>query len=124
MADAKLKAEYEAQAKPGESAFNVAVADLLHAPDIETIDLSNYTGKVGDTITIRATDDFMVTGVTVSISEADGTLVEKGAAVLGADGLDWVYTATVANANLSGDKIVIQASDLPGNVTEKDETLP
>ncbi len=124
LTDTKLKEEYQAQAKPGQSAFNVAVADLLHAPDIDTVDLSNYMGKVGDTITIRATDDFMVTGVTISISDADGTLVEKGAAVLGSNGLDWVYTATVANLNLSGDKIVVLATDLPGNVTEKDETLP
>src|ERR1700688_2715936 len=70
--DAATKALYQAAAKPGQSAFNVAVADAFNAPEIESIDTSAYHGAVGDAITVRATDYFKVTGVTVSIHNATG----------------------------------------------------
>ena len=123
MTDPALKAEYEATAKSGQSAYNVAVADFFHAPDIDTIDVSAYTGKAGDTITVKVTDNFKVTGVSVSIYNADGTEVEKGLAVLSVNGIDWVYTAVTDNASLTGDKIVVQASDLPGHTTSGEQTL-
>jgi len=121
--DPATKAAYAAAAKGGQNAFNVAVADLFNAPDIESIDLSGYTGKVGDKIMILATDDFKVTAVSVEIYNADGSLVEKGPAVADAAGNHFTYTATTVNAALTGDKIVIKASDLPGNLTEKQEIL-
>jgi hypothetical protein len=123
MADPTTKAAYAAKAQGGVTAYNVAVADLLNAPNIESINLSAYTGKIGDKIIIRATDDFKVTKVTVTITNADNSLVEKGEAVLSANGLDWVYTAATVNADLSGDKIVVQAFDLPGNLTEKQQPM-
>ena len=39
------------------------------------------------------------------------------------NGIDWVYTATQANASLDGDRIVISASDMPGNVTTEEKGL-
>lgn len=123
MADQVIKAAYKAKAPEGVNAYNVAVADFFHAPDIDTIDVSNYTGKVGDVIKVVVTDDFKVTGVTVAIYNADGTEVEHGAAVLSAKPNEWVFTATADNASLEGDKIVVTASDLPGNVSEKEESL-
>ncbi|MEI9933748.1 MAG: hypothetical protein WDM71_02610 [Ferruginibacter sp.] len=97
------KADYAAAAGEGASAYNIAVADMLQAPDIESIDLSSYAGKVGDKIIVKATDDFKVTQVSVGIYKPDGTLIEKGNAVINANGIEWDYTATVANAGLSGD---------------------
>ncbi|MDO4228539.1 MAG: hypothetical protein Q4C98_01880 [Capnocytophaga sp.] len=118
LQDASLKAEYteQAQRKKGVTAYNVAVADMLQAPKIEQIDLSDYSGNIGDTIKVRAYDDFKVVSVTVHIYNADGSLVEEGNAVN--TGLDWVYTATATNADLSGDKIVVRATDTPNNQTE------
>lgn len=123
MNDADKKQMYEAMSddSKGISAYNVAVADLLNAPKIQEINLSAYTGNPGDTIRIIATDDFEVVSVTVTIENADGSLVEEGSAVN--NGAEWVYTATVLNSDLSGDKITITASDHPVNVTEKFETL-
>ncbi|MFJ1490117.1 hypothetical protein [Capnocytophaga canis] len=118
LADENQKAMYE---KEGKKAYNVAVADLLNAPKIESINVSNYKGSAGDTIVIRATDDFKVVSVKVIIQNADGSLVEEGEAVL--QGIDWIYTTTTQNPDLSGDKIIIQASDIPANVTEKTEIL-
>ncbi|CEN42276.1 hypothetical protein [Capnocytophaga cynodegmi] len=114
----EVKEQYQSVAdkKQGVTAYNVAVADMLQAPKIEQIDLSDYAGQVGDTIKVRAYDDFKVASVTVHIYNSDGSLVEEGNAV--DNGLDWVYTATQTNADLSGDKIVVRATDLPANTTE------
>lgn len=123
MNDSNKKQMYEAMSddSKGISTYNVAVADLLNAPKIQEINLSAYTGNPGDTIRIIATDDFEVVSVNVKIENADGSLVEEGNAIN--NGAEWVYTATVLNSDLSGDKITITASDYPANMTEKFETL-
>ena len=125
MDDPATKAAYEAEARGAgqPNAYNIAVADFFRAPDIEDVDLSAYTGAKNDTIRIRAIDDFKVKTVRVEIYNADGTEVENGEAVQQTNGLDWVYTATTVNEDLSGDRIVIKASDIPGNITEQEEAL-
>ncbi|AYN01043.1 hypothetical protein [Chryseobacterium sp. 3008163] len=105
----------------GITTYNVAVADLLNAPDIEEIDLSNYSGNPGDLIKITATDDFQVISVTVKIENADGILVEEGNAV--DNGAEWIYTATASNSDLAGDKITVHATDNPANITELTQNL-
>ena len=47
---------------------------------------------------------------------------EDGEAVQG-EGLQWIYTATQENGSMESTKIVISASDLPGNVTEEELNL-
>ncbi len=123
MSDPASKSAYAdvADQEKGISAYNIAVADLFNAPEIEEINLSLYTGNLGDVIAVKVTDDFKVVQVKVSIHNADGTLVEEGAAV--EQGTEWIYTATVKNDNLAGDKITIQASDLPENISEKTQVL-
>ncbi|ATA90845.1 hypothetical protein CGC56_00825 [Capnocytophaga canimorsus] len=118
-----VKEEYQSVAdkKQGVTAYNVAVADMLQAPKIEQIDLSAYTGQVGDTIKVRVYDDFKVASVSVHIYNSDGSLMEEGNAV--DNGLDWVYTVTQTNADLSGDKIVVRATDIPANTTEATKNL-
>jgi hypothetical protein len=123
IADAGVKAGYQQKAKPGRSAFNVAVADFFNAPAIDRVDLSNYEGRVGDTIRVRAYDDFAVKEVRVRITNADVTLVEEGAAQTDAIGYEWTYVATQANENLEGDRIEIFVSDTPGNVTHEEREL-
>jgi hypothetical protein len=115
---------YEAAArkKKGISAYNVAVADFYHAPDIETLDFSAYRGVAGDKIRIIASDDFAVKSVHVKINKADGTTVEEGQASLEAGNL-WTYVATADNDMLDGDRIAVTASDFPGNITEEEESL-
>ena len=118
LADPETGAAYNQAAKRGLSGYNVAVADFFHAPDIQHIDVSGYTGQPSDTIRIQVTDNFLVREVKVSITNSDGTLVEEGAATPDAIGYTWTYTATQNNENLEGDRIEITASDLPGNVTQ------
>ncbi|MCK0203249.1 hypothetical protein MWN41_09515 [Ornithobacterium rhinotracheale] len=117
------KQEYElaASKEAGVSGYNIAVADLLNAPKIEKIDLTYYKGKKGDTIKVVATDDFKVVSVSVEIQNSDGTLVEQGEAI--EQGLEWVYIAKTNNTDLSGDKIIIRATDKPANMTEETKNL-
>jgi len=78
---------------------------------------------VGSKIEVKATDDFKVKSVKVRIDDAAGTLVEEGLAVPDADGLHWSFTATRANAVLTGDKVTVSVTDMPDNLTVKTKTL-
>lgn len=125
MADPSARADYEAEARGSglPNAYNIAVADFFHAPDIVAVDLSAYAGRLNDPIRIKVTDDFRVKAVSVEIRNSEGTLVEEGQALVQGNLSDWVYTATVANLDVSGDKITIRAYDLPGNETMETKTL-
>lgn len=125
MNDAISQEEYQfvADALGTTSAYTVAVSDFLRAPEITNIDLTRYSGKVGDKITVRAVDDFRVTGVFVAITNPEGTLIESGEATPNLNGVDWEYTATVANPTYLGDKIKVTAMDKPGNRTSLEQTL-
>ena len=122
--DPAVQAEYApvAQERAG-TVFTVLVADFLRAPDIESIDVSQYTGQVGQPIGVVVSDDFAVRAVQVRIDDADGSLVEQGAAQQQANPNEWVYRTTAANPSLAGDKITVTASDNPGNLDTESRTL-
>ena len=124
MADPETKALYvEAAKAKGQPVFSLTVADFFNAPSVDEVDLSGYAGGVGDTILIRARDDFDVTGVRVSLTDGDGAAIESGAGLETAAGSgQWVYTATTAVATGTTVRIAVTASDRPGGVgtaTEK-----
>jgi hypothetical protein len=109
--------------KKGKTPFTAAVADFLNVSEIRLVDLSNYSGQEGDTIKIEVIDDTVVKCVQVSIIATDGTLIEEGGAVPDASGYVWTYTAVQTVGDVSGSKIVVSVSDLPGNVVEKSEEI-
>jgi hypothetical protein len=111
-----------AKERKGITAYNIAVADFFNAPNIESVDLSTYTGTTGDKIRVVATDDFAVKSVHVQISYADGSLIEEGEAV-NTDKNLWIYTATTENKELTGNKIIVTAYDIPGNQDTKELSL-
>lgn len=123
MKDAALKEAYAAKADhaKGISSYNVALADLLHAPDINEIDLSQYTGKKNEIISISVSDDFGVEKVTVKIENTDGTLVEEGEAANKTT--HWEYKTTTTNNDLADDKITVRAYDKPNNQSELQKEL-
>ena len=123
VADPISKELYQKQAETGKSAYNVAVADFMNAPEIDEVDVRDYTGEIGSTIRVRATDDFQVNRVYVKIEGEDGSMVEEGEAVADPNGLDYLYTAKKKNVSLTGDKITIEVNDIPGNEALKTETL-
>lgn len=120
LQNAALKKVYADQAakRPGVSAYAMAVADYLKAPIIDHIDTSAYTGvSSGEKISIEVADASKVMTVKVKIVAANSSAVEEGS-----EG-KWVYTTTAINAALSGSKVLITATDRPGNVTTKEVTL-
>jgi len=121
--DPATKQLYKAAAAADQSAFNLAFRDAYMIPNVESIDASNYHGAAGERITIRATDDFKVTNVTVSIHNPSGTLIEEGNASVETNGADWVYHSTQNLATPAGSKISAQAKDLPGNIGSLEITL-
>ena len=116
LQDPSLKEDYTAEAKKRRnvSAYNMAMTDYLRAPKIAHIDHSGYTGSAtGEKIMIEAGDAFKVVAVKVRIEDHDATLVQG----------KWVYTTTVTNPSLTGDKIIVTATDRPGNNSKKEESL-
>jgi hypothetical protein len=120
--DTKYLYVEEAKKRKGMTAYGVAVADFFNAPDINTIDLSQYTGIAGDEIQIIASDDFAVKSVHVQIDTADGTSIEKGEAVNITKNI-WKYIASTNNESLNGCKIIVTAYDIPGNATIKEKSI-
>lgn len=101
------------------SAYNVALSDYLNAPVIHYIRPKLYTGDVDSLITIKATDDFRVERVHVTIHTPDGKLLESGEAERNKrKPFMWNYRATVKNAKVSGSVIKVIAEDRPGNETK------
>lgn len=122
--DSVTKAAYLAAAlkKGWNSARIAAISDYLNAPEIVEVDLNGYFGAVGDVISVKVTDDFKVSRVTLEIFTSDGTSIEQGNAVQSSDEITWNYTATGAPATLQGVHAVVKAYDLPGNLTQLDQS--
>jgi hypothetical protein len=87
------------------NAYNVALADYMHAPVIHQIK------REGSRLKIQASDTVLVTAVSVTLLDADGTVLEKGEAQQG-DVDWWEYTLQGSG------KISVEARDLAGNVTK------
>ena len=117
MEDPDIKALYQAAATPGVNAYNIALKDAYHAPEIISINTDNYRGKTRDTITVRAYDAFRVFRVTVAIYNADNVLVEEGNALINRNAKDWTYTATSDHPGAKGSIVRVMAEDIPGNET-------
>lgn len=112
-----LYQEAARKANKDQSAYNLALRDVFKAPEIRSISAGQYTGAIGSTIAVRAIDDFKVASVKVAITNAAGVVIEQGDALLQANGLDWLYTATVLNDGVQGSVISVSAKDLPANET-------
>ncbi len=86
---------------------------------VNEVDLSAYSGAVGDQIAIRAHDDFDVVQMRVSISDANGQAIENGDAVeTPSKSGRWVYTAATTVPQGTNVRIAVSASDQPGGIGE------
>ena len=112
--DPELKAYYQSKAGPGQNAFNMALQDAYHSPEIQHIKLEEAT------VVVTAKDKFRVAEVEVRVLDSAGVILEKGNAVLSRNGIDWYYKI----ANLAeAERIVAVAVDIPGNETVADLLL-
>jgi hypothetical protein len=87
------------------TAYNFAVSDWWHAPEIHRIE------RRGKSIRVEATDNIQVTRIRVTILDEEGTVLQRGEATR-TKGNWWRYTPQT-----HGRTIVAEAWDLPRNVT-------
>ncbi|MCX6243391.1 MAG: hypothetical protein NTU98_01695 [Bacteroidetes bacterium] len=115
---------YQAKAKPGRSAFSVAIADYMNLPWIESIDTSGYAGNPGDPVRVFACDHFRVTRVTVTLKDPSGQVIENGECQPAPEGTTWLCTATIPMGSaLAGSTVTAVVYDLPGHLAEMTVTL-
>ena len=125
LADPEARATYDEAAKArGKPVLSLMVADFLNAPCVDEVDVSGHGGQVGDEIVVAASDDFGVVGVNLALTDADGQLIEEGAAVESpAKSGRWVYTAVSAVTADTTVRIAVTATDRPGNVAEVERVV-
>lgn len=102
----------------------LAIADYLNEqPEIKPLDLSLYSGNVGDAIQIRTVDGVGVTNVDVTLTANDGRRIEQGKAVeTGLRSGYWVYTATAPVALGSDIFIKVVCADHAGTRSQITES--
>jgi hypothetical protein len=98
------------------SAYNLAVADALGKPQVLNIDIHGWTRKAGQTLLIKARDNFLVLSVRLVIREGQTILEEGEAEQSELDGLNWRYTLQTPVERKPGLTLEAYAYDLPGNV--------
>jgi hypothetical protein len=109
-----LKSHYAPAVGNGRNVHNLAIADFLMAPEIHAVTV------VDGHVIVHATDNFQVTAVKVMLYHPDGELLEVGLAGRGEDDR-WIYRPGMLPA---GCRIVVVASDLPGNECRYELMLP
>ena len=116
LADPAARTVYEeAAARHGIPVFAMTIADFLNAPAVDEIDLASYSGKTGEVIRVRASDDIEVKGVTVTIRATGGEVLETGPAVFTTGMGSWAYTTTTTLAQGQAVSIEVSATDRPGH---------
>ena len=91
---------------PMKTAYNFAVSDWFHAPEIGCI--AQHDGR----ILVDASDDVRVTKVRVTVLDEESRVLETGEAIRYEE--DWWEFASPAE----GKTVIAEAWDLPGNVTK------
>ena len=114
--EARTQSIYKSLARGTKSsAYNLALADWFGQPEVLSIDSSEWTGQVGQTIRIKAKDDTKVASVRVVIHN-NGTILEEGDAVPAEDNvLLWSYVTTTIVTRTPELLLDANAYDLPGN---------
>ncbi|SFW83921.1 hypothetical protein [Chitinophaga sancti] len=110
LRDPQIKAYYKSMAGPGQNAYNMAVKDAFHSPEIQNLQLAEST------VVVSAKNEFRLAEVRVQVLDKDGKTVESGRAVPAKNGIDWEYK--IAHLPQKG-RIKVAVEDLPGNVSER-----
>ena len=114
--DPELSEIYRKALKPGESIYRKALTDFMRSPWISGIKCEGYNGNSGDRLRIYAGDYFMITRVSVTITDKNGNLIEQGDCT--DEGVGWEYEAKVKIEDVSGFSIMAIAYDIPGHNCE------
>ena len=114
---AKIKDVYlNREQETGIPAYNLALADWFVAPRVLEINVDRWTGKIGQTIRVKARDNVLVVRLSLLIRDAQGTLLEMGEAVQSEPGgAWWSYTTKSLVRMTPFPTVKAIAHDLPGN---------
>jgi hypothetical protein len=114
---AEMQEVYINKAKrTGATAYYLALADWFGAPKVLEINVDSWTGKMGQTIRVKARDNVMVARVSVIIRDAEENVLEMGEAVQLEPGSPWWNYTTKSLVSMIPFPIVeATAQDLPGN---------
>ena len=100
------------------SAYEWAIADYFGKPKVHEIDIQQWTGEVGQTIRIQATDNLMVLRVSVTIRETFFVMEEGEAVQSKTEPSIWMYTTRTPIQPKPGVWLEVVAYDLPGHTGE------
>lgn len=101
--------------------FAFILRDFIKPPEIKSIDCTRYHRHIGDGIRVVADDDGEITGVTVTLKDANGAVLESGPAVLQLQ--SYRYTATTEIPPEGPITLVVAVTDLAENTTEQSIVL-
>ncbi len=118
MNNPEKKEVYRQLAPIGVTAYNMAIADFLSEPKIERIDVNQYTGQIGDPVSVVAIDKCKVVSVHVKILDPGGNIVEQGPAVQVTGGRMWMYLAAALNTSPIGSTVNVTATDMVDHSAE------
>ena len=100
----------------GLSSYILAMADWYGAPRVLQIDVDEWTGRVGQTIRVKARDNVRVERVWLVIRDVWEKVLEMGEAVQSEPGSPWWnYTTTAVVPMTPFPLVEAIAWDLPGN---------
>ena len=121
-ADPEARLVYEEAARRQDGVpFRLMLADAMHPPIVKAVDLSQFQGMADDPIYIQACDDFSVVSVRVTITDAEGTCLEKGDAIpVSPLGERWVYRLQGTIPSDTRACITVTAEDWARRVGEGD----
>jgi hypothetical protein len=114
---------YDKKRRRNQTVWNVAISDYMKRPEIAEIDVWNYSGQEGNTIRVKARDNYCVASVNVMIINASGFEVESGMAVQLPGSNIWVYKAREENPGWRGGRVVVRVTDSPGKVVTDSRSL-
>jgi hypothetical protein len=98
------------------NAYNIALSDWFHPPEILACELANWTGQAGDIVRIQAVDDVVVREMQVVFVDEQGEEIMRGEATL----VDEIWWQFVASGSLEDAyQVIVTVEDLAGNVSEK-----
>lgn len=130
MQEADVREAYEkvlATAGPTARLRAMVMGDVMSAPQIDTLDLSNYQGRAGDTISVLAEDNVGVARLELGIFDQTASAVLETASYQLEDRvrgeMEWVYTATVDAPAEHAIEVQVAAYDLAGNKMEQVATM-
>jgi hypothetical protein len=100
----------------GASGYSMALMDFLGPPKVLEIDVSAWTGQIGERIRVKARDNVAVAGMLVIIRDVHGSLLEAEQAAPRDLGSAWWLYTTRSKVNLEPfPKVQVIVRDHAGN---------